>query len=461
MHTTIRFASGTLEIRVDPSHDHETQTALAEAPFCRWDARTGCYRAEAVFYAPLLRFCRARGVAVDDQARGYRELTTEPRTSHVARYYQHEALAAWTQNKSRGVVVLPTGAGKTHVAVMATAARQRSTLVVTPTLDLVRQWHDVLHDMFGAPIGIVGGGSHEVEAITVTTYDSAHLHMEHFGNRFGLVVFDECHHLPSETYATAARMCLAPFRLGLTATPERSDQREAELDHLIGPVVYRQDIVNLSGTYLSDYLTQRVDVRLSEEEEERYQRAREVYRTFLYSQGIDMAAPGGWNEFIQRSARSEAGRKAMAAYREQRALMFGAPSKLEHVASLLHQHRADRTILFTEDNATAYAVSRRFLIPIITHLTPVRERSEILRGFSSGDYRAIVTSKVLNEGVDVPAANVAIVISGNGSVREHVQRLGRILRKKENKQATLYELVSRGTTERYTSARRREHSAYQ
>jgi superfamily II DNA or RNA helicase len=67
---------------------------------------------------------------------------------------------------------------------------------------------------------------------------------------------------------------------------------------------------------------------------------------------------------------------------------------------------------------------------------------------------------VLNEGVDVPDANVAVVLSGSGSVREHVQRLGRILRKREGKRAVLYELVTGATTETYTSERRREHSAY-
>ena len=72
----------------------------------------------------------------------------------------------------------------------------------------------------------------------------------------------------------------------------------------------------------------------------------------------------------------------------------------------------------------------------------------------------MVTSKVLNEGVNVPEANVAIVLSGSGSVREHVQRLGRILRKAENKRATLYELVAAGTTEERTSDKRREHVAY-
>ena len=117
-------------------------------------------------------------------------------------------------------------------------------------------------------------------------------------------------------------------------------------------------------------------------------------------------------------------------------------------------------LAFTEDNATAYDISRRFLVPAITHQTRVTERSEILEGLASGRYRAVVTSKVLNEGVDVPDANVAIIVSGSGSVREHVQRLGRVLRKVGDKRAVLYELVTADTHETFTSERRREHSAY-
>ena len=91
----------------------------------------------------------------------------------------------------------------------------------------------------------------------------------------------------------------------------------------------------------------------------------------------------------------------------------------------------------------------------------MKEREDFLQSFREGTYSILVTSKVLNEGVDVPEANVAIVVSGSGSVREHVQRLGRILRGRPGKQAYLYELVSKRTGEHYVNERRRRHRAYQ
>ncbi|HEY8944858.1 MAG TPA: DEAD/DEAH box helicase, partial [Polyangiaceae bacterium] len=411
-------------------------------------------------YAEVVLALRRAQLEYRDSARAYDELSASLSVHREPRPFQAEALDAFRRAQGRGVVVLPTGSGKSHVAVLAIEDRRRSALVVAPTLDLVRQWYDLLRSSFATEVGLVGGGSFEVRPLTVTTYDSAYLHMQHLGARFGLVVFDECHHLPGETYQLAAEFCLAPFRLGLTATPERTDGRDAELTRLIGPIVYRKDIVELSGEYLAEYETVRVDVELTPAERSEYTEARKVYTDFLRSQGIRMSLPSGWTTFVQRAARSSAGRRAFEAYLRQRELSLAASAKLCMVERLLDQHRADRTLVFTQDNATAYAVSRRFLVPAITHQTKVKERSQILERFARGEYNAVATSKVLNEGVDVPDANVAIVISGSGSVREHVQRLGRILRRSGEKRAILYELVSSGTGESFTSDRRREHAAY-
>jgi superfamily II DNA or RNA helicase len=450
----LKFVSGTLEIRgLEPA-----QQGLLSA--CAWDARTQCFRAEARAYADVVRALIAAKVAYNDGARRYAELAGGALVQREPRPYQREGLLAWEQKRSRGVVVLPTGAGKSQLGVMAIDSKRRDTLVVAPTLDLVRQWYDLLRATFGIEVGVIGGGEHKLAPLTVTTYDSAYLHMEHLGARFGLVIFDECHHLPSETYALAARQCTAPFRLGLTATPERVDGRESLLDALIGPLVYRREIIEMSGEYLAEYETERVAVELSPEERVEYETARGIYVAFLRSQGIRMADKNGWRDFIMRAGRSEQGRLAMRAYRKQRELAFAAPAKLAYVAHLLHQHRRDRAIVFTQDNATAYRISQLLLIPAITHQTKITERSEILARLNDGVYNAVVTSKVLNEGVDVPSASVAIVVSGSGSVREHVQRLGRILRKLGDKRAILYELITAQTSEGYTSERRREHSAY-
>ena len=138
-----------------------------------------------------------------------------------------------------------------------------------------------------------------------------------------------------------------------------------------------------------------------------------------------------------------------------------AGAKLQKLDELLARHAADRVLIFTADNATVYQIARQYLVPAITHQTKTRERKQILERFHSGEYPIVVTSQVLNEGVDVPAANVGIVLSGTSTIRENVQRLGRLLRKQKGKQAILYEVVARGTTEEFASDRRRQHHAFQ
>jgi superfamily II DNA or RNA helicase len=450
----IAFDAGTLVL------DGDSPDRLLDLPGVRLDPRTNSYRAEGRHYRSIVERLRSEQTPYEDAARDYGHTPWPLRLERTPFPHQTEAVEAWWGQGGRGVVVLPTGTGKTFMAILAIAKAERPALVVTPTIDLLNQWYGELSLAFGVPIGLMGGGHHDLQPITVTTYDSAYIYVEKWGNRFGLVVFDECHHLPGPTTQVAAVASIAPFRLGLTATPERADGLHDLYPELVGPIVYRREIKQLAGDFLAEFTTQRLFVDLSADELERYNQCREQYRCFLFDRGISLASPSGLQRFIQESCRSTEGRQAFLAFREQRRLAQAAPAKIDLLAQLLEKHRGERTLIFTADNATVYRIARQFLVPAITHQTKTKERRLILQRFHSGEYTVLVTSQVLNEGVDVPAARVGIVLSGTGSVREHVQRLGRLLRKFEGKQAVLYEVVARGTAEEFTSERRRQHHAY-
>jgi superfamily II DNA or RNA helicase len=450
----LEFDRGTLLVHAEALPDD------LQLPGCIFDERVNLWRAPARFYREIVTALTRGNFEFEDGAREYEELQLVSSLERKPFPYQQEAVETWTKSGKRGVIVLPTGAGKTFVAQMIIERLQRNTLVVTPTIDLMQQWYGVLGTGFDIDVGLIGGGYYEPRQVTVTTYDSAYIHMERIGNRFGLIVFDECHHLPGPSYLMAAESCIAPFRLGLTATPDRDDGEEWRLQDAIGPIAYRKEINELAGDYLSDYETVRVYVRLSDEERTEYESERAIYRDFVRAENISLGGPSGWTRFLMATSRSEQGRRAFLAYRNQKAIAQASGAKIRELEDLLAKHRFDRVIIFTNDNKTVYKISRKFLIPAITHQTKVKERHEILQRFNAGEYPFLVTSKVLNEGVDVPAANVAVILSGSGSVREHVQRLGRILRRAKNKHALLYEVVAEDTAEEYVSSRRRQHSAY-
>ncbi|MBQ7403124.1 MAG: DEAD/DEAH box helicase family protein [Lentisphaeria bacterium] len=457
-HCILEFRAGTLLC----SFPGETEPPVSAVPYLLFDERVGKWRAQASDYAALMRAFHASGTEVRDEAKAYQTLELNLKEPIQPMPHQKRALEAWKTAvpPGRGVVVMPTGSGKTFLAILAIASVKRSALIVVPTIDLVHQWASVLERFFEEPVGMLGGGSKEIREITVSTYDSAVIMMEHIGNRFGIVVFDECHHLPGEVNRTAAAMCIAPYRLGLSATPEREDGGEAILFSLVGPKVCEIFIDELEGNVLAPYVTRRIEVPLLPDEEAEYHEARALYTGFIRANRIDFSAKDGWSQFIILCARRPNGRDVMKAYLRQRSIARCGRAKLNVLWDILMSHRGERTIIFTADNDTAYTIGETFCLPVITHKTKAAERKEFLDRFREGIYTVIVTSKVLNEGVDVPEAAVGIVVSGSGSTREHVQRLGRILRSAKGKQAELFELVSQGTGEYYTSERRRSNRAY-
>ncbi len=422
------------------------------------DQRDGFLRTQPIHFSILKQALQRQNTPFTVT---FEERPTLPFTTKLAmeaRPYQEEAVTCWLAEGSSGVVVLPTGAGKTFVAAMAIYETGLWTLAVVPTIDLLQQWRVALSVALSLPadsIGIFGGGEKDLKPITVITYDSAALYPREL-RHFGLLIFDECHHLPAPTYRLIAESAFTPLRLGLSATPERSDMAHTELTELIGPEVYRRSPSELTEKrYLAQYKEQRINIALSPEDEARYTEQRRIYRSFLQRRRIVIRSPEDFQQkVIYLSARDEEARAAMLAWREARNIALNAPAKYSEIERLLRLHAHDQVILFSEYNFVVDEISRRFCLPSITYKTPAEERRTVLERFRSGIYTKLVTGRVLNEGVDVPDCRVAIIVSGNSTKREYIQRLGRVLRPKES-QALLYELISMDTTEEEIARRRR------
>jgi len=290
----------------------------------------------------------------------------------------------------------------------------------------------------------------------VSTYDSAYIKAQSIGNKFMLMVFDEVHHLPAPTYRLIAETFVAPFRLGLTATIEREDHLDEDFPYLVGKSTFQITAKELAkSNYLAKYTIERKQTFMPVEEYRKYKENMTVYHACLKKIGLKMNSHNAFKRLIMISSKNIMARRALMARNKAIDIALNSKSKMNEIRKILVENKDIKTIIFTQHNKLVYEISNIFLIPFITHKSSKEEREDVLTGFKDGRYKAIVTSKVLDEGIDVPDAQLGILVSGTGSTREFIQRLGRLLRpKNDNKQAILFEIVSSGTSEALTSERR-------
>jgi superfamily II DNA or RNA helicase len=446
---SLSYDSGTIIIK-----------GLAHIPFATIDPRTNSLRAQALHYSNIVTYLEESAIDYNDFVL---DLVPSPHfvaTNVSLRDYQEKALENWVKAGMKGCVVLPTGSGKTVVGIKAIERANSATLVVVPTLDLMGQWTEVLSKHFtNTKIGNLGGGADDIQPITVATYDSAYIRAASLGNNFSLIVFDEVHHLVAPGYRSIAEQMAAPYRLGLTATIEREDNLHKDFPKLVGGVVFQASPSELAkDKHLASYEIDRRQVEMTAEEKREYQRNFGTYQVCLKKLGIRMNYPGSFQRLIMMSGKSKVAREALLARNRAMDIALNSRSKMEEMKEILAENRGLKTIIFTQHNSLVHEISDRFLIPLITHKTGKEERQDALTGFKEGRYLAIVASKVLDEGVDVPDAELGIIVSGTGSGREFIQRLGRLLRPKRDttKKAKLIEIISSDTREIGTSAKRKK-----
>lgn len=418
-----------------------------------WDARVDSWRAPPHRWREIRSALRQSAVIDEVRHPSTSNRSIAPAHAIQLRPYQEAAISAWEVGGRRGLVVMPTGSGKTRAAIAAIARTRVPALCIVPTILLLEQWRDLLATTFGMKIGALGGGERELGPITVSTFESAYRQMATIGNRFGLIVVDEAHHFGERIRDEALEMSIAPYRLGLTATPPTEPRQCARLGDLIGPIVYELSIPELAGGYLAPFQRIVLGVDLSQAERRPYDRDRERFLT-AFRHFRQLAPEAAWADFVRFARRSEPGRAAIAAHARMRRLIAYTRGKSQLVSRLLARHANGRTLIFTADNETTYAVSREHLVMPITCEIGRREREEAFAAFRAGHLRALVSARVLNEGIDVPDADVAIVISAAFGEREHIQRVGRLLRPREGKRATVYELIARDTVEERRAEKR-------
>ncbi len=444
----LRFDRGTILLAASPN-----AVNLADAPGVLWDHRVRAYRAPARRYSVLKRWLRANGVR-------FQGIPPRPRSIQEAwspmdlRPYQEAAVSAWELAQRRGVIALPTGSGKTRLALAVMQRTQLSALCLVPTRVLLDQWSREARAVYRDAIGCYGDGVRRLAPITIATFEGAYRHMHEIGHRFDLLIVDEVHHFGGGLRDEALEMAIADARLGLTATPPRDTSVAACLSELVGPTVFELTVGDLAGGFLASFDVITLFLDLSPQERSAYTSLGVIFKG-VYTEFQRAAPDANWTDFSRHSTRTPEGRRALIAWRQMRRILSFTHAKREALRALLDRHRDSKVLVFTADNDTAYTIAREHLVMPLTCDISRQERDEVLDRFRGGDLRALVSARVLNEGLDVPDADVAVIVGGALGEREHVQRVGRLLRPSEGKRAVVYELITRNTFEVGQARRRR------
>jgi superfamily II DNA or RNA helicase len=443
----IRFDRGTLVLEAE-----RTDEDPAQIPGATWDGDVHAWRVPAQFHRDVIVRYSDSQVRISDGVNFVRLVRGDWQLPEL-RWYQRAALAQWEAADRCGVIALPTGSGKTLVALAAIEKLGVGALVIVPTRVLLDQWVKALATFSAHAIGRIGDGDHRIEPITVSTYASAISWVPRIGDQFGLVVVDEAHHVGAWCPAEILEMLPAHARLGLTATPPPESQSELLQRH-VGPVVYSLGIDDLAGDGLAPYELRTVPITLTRDERMRYRSARSRFAV-IFAEHARATGRGDWNDFVRAASKSPDTRAALEAWRSYRSLIAFSEGKRAALREILTRHTGERILVFTADNATAYTIARELLVMPVTHEIGRVERERVLARFRNGELPVLVSSQVLDEGLDVPDADVAVIVGGTASARRHVQRIGRVLRPRDGKRAIVYELSTGETTEAGDVRRRR------
>jgi len=340
------------------------------------------------------------------------------------RDYQQGWVSRFLETKS-GVLVGPPGSGKTITALAILAEIEGETLILVPGRELAGQWREELlahTTLTPDQIGEYHGGEKNVRPVTIATYQTAGMdrHRQLFDSReWGLIIYDEVHHIPAPVHRRSADL-QTRHRLGLSSTPLREDDRESDIFTLIGPPIGTDWDTLFQEGYVAE---PEVEIRYVPWDSE------ETQNQYVSSEG-----------------------------HERRQLAASNPGKLDEVKTLLSRSPDQQALVFVEYLDQGQMFADALDVPFVSGEMPHHRREKFFEQFREGTLRTLVVSRVGDEGIDLPSAELAIVASGlGGSRRQGAQRAGRTMR--PTGRAKMYVLATRGTREEEFARRRMRYLA--
>lgn len=369
--------------------------------------------------------------------------------------WQEKAIEAHTANNYNGLVIAVTGSGKTRCALNIFRILKQKTLIVVPTIALLNQWVEELQKIGVKPtdIGTYYGSNKTIKPVTVAVINSAATRND-WSKEFSFLIVDEVHRVNESTTEFQKLLLNNTFKynLGLTATIDTTDPNYNIILQKIGKVVYEYTTKNAKEDELINSFTIRVvGLELSNDKkkelEETELKIKEKMKIFGDDLNIVLA---------QQKIGDFQAMHTLKLLQKKKSILNRSEEKMEAALQLILKNRDKKIIVFGEFAALAEVLFKKLQkigIPSwIYHSKTKHNNSEkkvFLDEFKNSIGGVLVTVKALDEGLNVPDASMAIVLGYNGTARQAIQRMGRILRKQENKHPVMVIFYFKGTSDVY------------
>lgn len=364
--------------------------------------------------------------------------------------WQQDAKSKWEQKKC-GIVQATTGSGKSRVAHAVIVEWLKNpngvVTVVVPQIGLATQWRIQLEEILGIEVGQVQGSkkvwNSRINVIVINTAAKL-LPAKDYSNKNHLIVADECHRMAAPTFAR----CFTADHdatLGLSATPEREDTGLDVVSELLGEVIYTYGYEEaLKARVISDFEVRAVQIPLTAFEQKKHDDAHNAIISLSRSLN---ARYGGGNliatcqKLLARGTDDTSVGGFLKAIRERKEILNGARNRFAALDLLMHKHKSNKKMVFHESLEDLDRLEGRYshLNPLVYHSKKTaKNRRESLAKFSASSQGLLLSCRALVEGIDIPDADVGVMVSGTRSVRSRIQTIGRLLRKGGKEQPKIY-----------------------
>ncbi|QLH82232.1 DEAD/DEAH box helicase [Halosimplex pelagicum] len=372
-------------------------------------------------------------------------ISTEWTFSDELRNYQLQAVSNALEN-SGGMIALPTGAGKTVVAMNLINAIEQRTIVFVHTQELLYQWQERLEDTLGVAVGLIGDGQWNEGEVTVATMQT--LNKRGLGNlneSYGIGIFDEAHVTSaSEKFQQVGLDIDLEWRFGLSATPWRSvDGEEMEIEAAIGGEAVTVDAEQLIDEgYLAEPKFEFIEPtnarvpRSDESYQEVVKRCLELgpNRNQAVAEKANNLAGDGYTVLVtvNRIAQGHLLEYALDPTLDAQAVLDDLIEDDDEPGEQQMKARALEKMSQVGDHTAEF----------IQGPNTTKQRQEALSAFGDGDIDILI-STVLKEGADIPSISAIVLAEGGKSKIEKIQRIGRALRPNDD-HAVIADIEDRG-----------------